>query len=69
MIFCDVHALFLACAMSEKMCALARMISIRTVMSFAFQVPGYEALIFTGGILMSVLAWMIPMYIIPRLSK
>ena len=39
------------------------------VMSFAFQVPGYEALIFTVGILMSVLAWMIPMYIIPRVSK
>lgn len=39
------------------------------VMSFAFQVPGYEALIFTGGILMSVLAWTIPMYIIPRVSK
>lgn len=39
------------------------------VMAFAFQAPGYEALIFAGGILMSVVAWMIPLYIIPRLSK
>lgn len=39
------------------------------VMSYAFQVPGYEALIFGGGILMSVFAWMIPLYILPRVSK
>jgi hypothetical protein len=39
------------------------------VMAFAFQVPGFEGLIFAGGILMSAFAWMIPLYIIPRLSK
>ena len=39
------------------------------VMSFAFQVPGYEAVIFAGGVLTSVFAWMIPMYILPRVSK
>ncbi len=39
------------------------------VMSFAFQVPGYEALIFGAGVLMAVFAWMIPLYIVPRLSK
>lgn len=39
------------------------------VMSYAFQVPGYEALIFGGGILMAVFAWMIPLYILPRVSK
>jgi hypothetical protein len=39
------------------------------VMSFAFQVPGFEAVIFAIGILMSVFAWMIPMYIIPRITK
>jgi hypothetical protein len=39
------------------------------VMSFAFQVPGYEAVIFAVGVLMSVFAWMIPMYIIPRIVK
>lgn len=39
------------------------------VMSFAFQVPGYEALIFAGGVTMSVFAWMIPIYIVPRLSR
>lgn len=39
------------------------------VMSYAFQVPGYEALIFAGGILMAVFAWMIPLYILPRVSK
>ncbi len=39
------------------------------VMSFAFQVPGYEAVIFAGGLLMAVFAWMIPLYILPRISK
>ena len=39
------------------------------VMSYAFQVPGYEALIFGGGILMACFAWMIPLYILPRISK
>ncbi len=39
------------------------------VMSFAFQVPGYEAVIFAAGVMMAVFAWMIPMYIVPRLSK
>ena len=39
------------------------------VMSFAFQVPGYEALIFGAGVLMAVFAWMSPLYIVPRLSK
>lgn len=39
------------------------------IMSFAFQVPGYEALIFAGGILMACVAWMIPLYILPRISK
>jgi hypothetical protein len=39
------------------------------VMAYAFQVPGFEGLIFAGGILMSAFAWMIPLYIIPRLSK
>ena len=39
------------------------------VMSYAFQVPGFEAVIFAGGILMAVFAWMIPLYILPRVSK
>ena len=39
------------------------------VMSYAFQVPGYEALIFGGGILMASVAWMIPLYVLPRISK
>ena len=39
------------------------------VIGYAFEVPGYEALIFAGGILMASLAWMIPMYILPRISK
>lgn len=39
------------------------------IMSYAFQVPGYEALIFAGGILMACVAWMIPLYILPRISK
>ena len=39
------------------------------VMAYAFQVPGFEALIFAGGILMACVAWMIPLYIVPRLSK
>ena len=39
------------------------------VMGYAFEVPGYEALIFAGGILMACFAWMIPMYILPRISK
>lgn len=39
------------------------------VMSFAFQVPGWEALIFAGGVMMSVFAWMIPIYIVPRVLK
>jgi hypothetical protein len=39
------------------------------VMSYAFQVPGFEAVIFAGGILMAVFAWMIPLYILPRISK
>jgi hypothetical protein len=39
------------------------------VMAYSFQVPGFEAVIFAGGLLMSVVAWMIPMYIIPRISK
>lgn len=39
------------------------------IMSFAFQVPGYEALIFAGGVLMACVAWMIPLYILPRISK
>lgn len=39
------------------------------VMAYAFQVPGYEAVIFGGGIIMSVVAWMIPLYLLPRISK
>ncbi|MFM6967897.1 MAG: hypothetical protein ACKOWN_03065 [Microbacteriaceae bacterium] len=39
------------------------------VMSYSFQVPGYEALIFGGGVLMACVAWMIPLYILPRISK
>lgn len=39
------------------------------VMSYAFQVPGFEALIFAGGVLMACVAWMIPLYILPRISK
>jgi hypothetical protein len=39
------------------------------VMSYAFQVPGYEALIFGGGVLTACAAWMIPLYILPRISK
>ena len=39
------------------------------VLAYAFQVPGYEALIFAGGILMACVAWMIPLYILPRISK
>lgn len=39
------------------------------IMSYAFQVPGYEALIFAGGVLMACFAWMIPLYILPRISK
>lgn len=39
------------------------------IMSYAFQVPGYEALIFAGGVLMACVAWMIPLYILPRISK
>lgn len=39
------------------------------VMAYSFQVPGFEAVIFAGGLLMAVFAWMIPMYIIPRISK
>ena len=39
------------------------------VMSYAFQVPGYEAVIFGGGVLMACAAWMIPLYILPRISK
>jgi hypothetical protein len=39
------------------------------VLGYAFEVPGYEALIFAGGVLMACVAWMIPMYILPRISK
>ncbi len=39
------------------------------VMSYAFQVPGYEAFIFAGGVIMACVAWMIPLYILPRISK
>lgn len=39
------------------------------LMSFAFQVPGFEAVIFAGGVLMACVAWMIPLYILPRISK
>ena len=39
------------------------------VIGYSFEVPGYEALIFAGGIMMSSIAWMIPMYILPRISK
>ena len=39
------------------------------VMAYAFQVPGFEALIFAGGVLMACAAWMIPLYILPRISK
>lgn len=39
------------------------------VMGYAFEVPGYEALVFAGGIFMAVFAWMIPMYILPRIAK
>ena len=39
------------------------------VMAYSFQVPGYEAVIFAGGLLMAVFAWMIPLYILPRVSK
>ena len=39
------------------------------VMAYSFQVPGLEAVIFAGGILMAVFAWMIPLYILPRISK
>jgi hypothetical protein len=39
------------------------------VMGFAFQVPGFEALIFGAGVIMACVAWMIPLYILPRISK
>ena len=39
------------------------------VMAFAFQVPGFEAFIFAGGVLMACAAWMIPLYVLPRISK
>ena len=39
------------------------------VMGYAFQVPGFEALIFGGGVIMACVAWMIPWYILPRISK
>lgn len=39
------------------------------VMAYAFQVPGFEALIFGGGVIMACVAWMIPLYILPRISK
>jgi hypothetical protein len=39
------------------------------VMGFAFQVPGFEAVIFAAGVIMACVAWMIPLYILPRISK
>lgn len=39
------------------------------VMSYAFQVPGFEAVIFGGGVVMACVAWMIPLYVLPRISK
>ena len=52
-----------------KLLTAALFVGSFPVMAYAFQVPGFEALIFGGGVLMASVAWMIPLYILPRISK
>ncbi len=55
--------------MLAKIASFALFVGSFPLMGLAFQVPGWEAVIFGGAILMSCVAWMIPLYLLPKYGK
>ncbi|MEY5018080.1 MAG: hypothetical protein RL431_1129 [Actinomycetota bacterium] len=52
-----------------KIASFALFIGSFPLMGYAFQVPGWEAVIFGGAVVMSCVAWMIPLYLLPKYGK